>query len=242
MGFCTIRFADGTYPRQKRHKYDKSERTNNIKESYGYISVSFLKKANFHDKPRLKGACIVDKGTGEIIERIEWSDLMKQLTVKEQQVMDYLQNKVVPTLEGFLEESNPELFKKWGRNCCIQTSYVCYNILRIYLREYSWEIYENNYIYEKNGKQYNHSFVIGKTIHGENLLVDLSRHPVWDDLFVKVSDYKNPYSETNIKDVLIKEKRLNTLEMDKVVEYYTQMKGKDFYSEVIKRVNGLNKV
>jgi hypothetical protein len=243
MKYCTIRYADGTYPKQPKHKGDGlSDRTYDITKSYKYVSIPMLKKANYHDISDLKDACIVDTETGEVIEKLEWGELTKMLTLKEQQVKEYLQNKVVPALEKFLEEKNPELFSKWGKNCCIQTSYVCYNILRLHLRDYKWEIYENHYIYEKTGKMYNHSFVIGKNKNGENLLVDLSRHPIWNDLFVKVSSYKNPYFGTEIKDKLIKENKLNVLEMDNIDEYYTQMKGKDFYNEVIKRINDFNRI
>lgn len=159
------------------------------------------------------------------------------LNEKEEKVKDYLIKKVVPTLEKFIEDTNHAEFNKWSKNCCNQTAFVNAYVLKQELPDYTWEVKEWIFKWERNGQLYNHAFVTGKSKKYGNMLVDLSRHPIWNDWFIKISSTKRPYEDTDIHDEVIKEETRDFKQMLVVAEYFTKMKGEDFAKEVIKRAN-----
>jgi hypothetical protein len=82
MAWYTIKYADGTYKKQRSSREDKVRFTDDIKRSHKFISIPFLKNALFHDKESLKGASIVCVDTGEIVEYIRVYDkVLEDVTV-----------------------------------------------------------------------------------------------------------------------------------------------------------------
>jgi hypothetical protein len=82
MAWYTIKYPNGTFPKQPAHKGDYGKFTDEINRSYKYISIPFLERANYHDKERLKGCAIVNVNTGEIVEWIRvYNKLLEGLTV-----------------------------------------------------------------------------------------------------------------------------------------------------------------
>jgi hypothetical protein len=74
MAWYTIKYADGTYKKQRNSREDNVRYTDDILRSHKFMSIPFLKNALFHDKESLKGACIVCVDTGEIVEYIRAYD------------------------------------------------------------------------------------------------------------------------------------------------------------------------
>jgi hypothetical protein len=81
-------------------------------------------------------------------------------------------------------------------------------------------------------KPYNHAYIIGEKPN-KKLLVDLSRHPIWNDWFIEIDDVNNPYKETDMTDVCINKRKLNYNEMLKELEYYTSIQGEILIKNVL---------
>jgi hypothetical protein len=83
MFWYTIKYSNGTYPKQPSNKGDKEHYTHDIKRCYKYPSIQFLKNANkFSNEKEYLGAKIVCVNTGEIVEDIRIYDkLLEDVTV-----------------------------------------------------------------------------------------------------------------------------------------------------------------
>jgi hypothetical protein len=95
MVWYTIKYSNGTYPKQPAYKGDSEHYTEDINRSYKYISIQFLKNANkFSNDKEYLGAKIICTNTGEIVEYIRVYDkLLEGITVLKETEKAILTNK-----------------------------------------------------------------------------------------------------------------------------------------------------
>ena len=87
--------------------------------------------------------------------------------------MIYLFN---PCLKLLLAETNGEIFKQWGYNCCRQTAILGAAIIHNYISGYETSVYEINYDDILNGKKVNYEHcIIMADKDDRRLMIDLSR-------------------------------------------------------------------
>lgn len=159
------------------------------------------------------------------------------LSSEEKKVKQYLIDKVVPSLEEVLKEKNPVGFKRWGNNCCRQTAFICCSVLKKKLKDYTWKVNDWTFEHKESNRIYEHSFVTGINKEGKRMLVDLSRHPIWDDLFIDFKDANDPYKDTHIEDKVLKKNEYSYVDMLNEKEYFTGLQGKDLVKLVIEKAN-----
>lgn len=149
--------------------------------------------------------------------------LDSNLTEKERMARDEMINVFNPVLKLILSSAKPYEFEKYGFNSCRQTAIFATAILTELLPEYTFRLYEGEFVESYKGQpiSYTHAFTIA--YHGDRaLLIDISRVSK-RLLFMPIEDTLYPHIDEWRKVGLISKTELSLSEMltPGTVEYFT---------------------
>ena len=172
--------------------------------------------------------------------------LKSNLTEQEEKVRDIMLFKFNPALKFIFLDINPMEFKRYGFNSCRQTAILGAGYLRKVLPEYTFNIYEGEFIdTEEDGRKipYIHAFIIAEK-DNRKLLIDISRteKPM---LFIEISDddiYPKDNGYDKVKLVSKTQLDLNEMLNPSIVEYYTSKTPQELLRTIEEIINVLNEL
>jgi len=158
------------------------------------------------------------------------------LTDKEKQVKALMEGSFVPALHKVLSNANPKEYQRWNGNACRQTAILGVQLLRQFLPNYEWTVWDGDFsdILEGRKVKYNHAWVHGVDKQAKKgLLVDLSRNH-HERLFIEVSENKYPRNNPTYKHMrLINKIRIDDLKEMQDLEYFTALPSMQVLAQVI---------
>ena len=167
---------------------------------------------------------------------------------KEIETMNFLNDHYIPALRGIIKRANPQLFKQWHENCCMQAAVFSKTILDIVLPRYKWQIKYLLFQRKDTEGLFNHAFVIGQCKKTKRtILVDLERYPENPNVFAVIQDINKPYKniETYDNQRIVEEISVITNSdyksmMFKEREFFTGLQGKELVEKILATICGIN--
>lgn len=159
------------------------------------------------------------------------------LSGKEEKVRNIMLNEFMPALRDVLMDGNRELFIKWGRNCCRQSSVLGIEVIADLLPEYQWSVFESRYRHEEYQTIFEHAWLLGRDIDGNGLFVDispLSRPTSFVRIGKRDLDFHNIEAYRSITE--LNRVKVYHEEMLDQNEYFTNTKGSEVLSAIKNRM------
>lgn len=159
----------------------------------------------------------------------------RKLTERQLEAKRYLEEDVIPLLDGMFERSNPLAYQVYGGSACRQYALFGSALLTELLPEYDWQVWEGHFSDRFNNEpvEYEHAWIYArnKTATGQ-LLVDLSRN-YHERLFIEVNQNKYPKTHPTYEHMrLLRKKRAPVQEYWQDREFYTSLTADELLARI----------